>query len=47
MVQRSGDDPAAARDVQARQTESHQSYWQYGLLLMIAVLVMESVIGKV
>ena len=29
---------------QAQQTESRQSYWQYGLVLMIATLVAESVV---
>ena len=33
-------------DKQAQQTESHQSYWQYGLVLMIATLVAESVVGR-
>jgi hypothetical protein len=46
MVQRSGQDAAAARVLQARQTESHQSYWQYGLLIMIAALVAESFVGR-
>lgn len=36
--------PAAAK--QAQQTESRQSYWQYGLVLMIATLVAESVVGR-
>jgi hypothetical protein len=35
--------PAGAR---AQQTEARQSYWQYGLLLMLAALVMESFIGR-
>jgi hypothetical protein len=35
--------PAAAR---AQQTEARQSYWQYGLLLMLAALVVESFIGR-
>jgi len=46
MVQRSGQSAEAARDLQARQTESHQSYWQYGLLIMIAALVAESFVGR-
>jgi hypothetical protein len=37
---------AAAAAVQARQTESRQSYWQYGLLVMIAALVAESFVGR-
>jgi hypothetical protein len=32
--------------MQAQQTESQQSYWQYGLVLMIATLVAESVVGR-
>ncbi len=46
MVQRSGDTTTAALELQARQTESRQSYWQYGLLIMIAALVAESVFGR-
>jgi hypothetical protein len=38
--------PAAATDTRARQLESRQSYWQYGLLLMIAALVAESFVGR-
>jgi hypothetical protein len=30
----------------ARQTEARQSYWQYGLLVMIAALVAESFVGR-
>jgi hypothetical protein len=30
----------------ARQTEAVQGYWRYGLLLMIAALVAESVVGR-
>jgi hypothetical protein len=44
QVQRSGTAQSAAR--QAQQTEAHQSYWQYGLVLMIATLVAESVAGR-
>jgi hypothetical protein len=46
QVQRpaAGAGPAAVE--QARQTEAHQSYWQYGLALMIATLVAESVAGR-
>ena len=36
---------AACRAAQAQQTESRQSYWQYGLVLMIATLVAESFVG--
>ena len=34
-------------DPRAQQAESRQSYWRYALLLMVAVLVAESLIGKV
>ena len=33
-------------DVRAQQAEARQSYWQYALGLMLAVLVLESVLGK-
>jgi hypothetical protein len=46
MVQRSSEDAATATSLQARQTESHQSYWQYGLLIMLAALVAESFVGR-
>ena len=29
-----------------RSVEARQSYWQYGLLLMIGALVAESVVGR-
>jgi Aerotolerance regulator N-terminal/von Willebrand factor type A domain len=35
-----------AAERRAQQTESRQSYWQYGLVLMIATLVAESVVGR-
>jgi Aerotolerance regulator N-terminal/von Willebrand factor type A domain len=47
MVQRSGETATAALELQARQTESRQSYWQYGLLVMLAALVAESFVGRV
>jgi hypothetical protein len=31
---------------QARQTEAGQSYWRYGLMLMLAALVVESLVGR-
>ena len=37
---------ARAADGQAVQTEARQSYWQYGLLVMIAALVAESFVGR-
>jgi hypothetical protein len=46
MVQRSPDSAPAAAGLQARQTESRQSYWQYGLVIMIAALVAESFVGR-
>jgi hypothetical protein len=44
QVQRSGLAQSAAH--QAVQTEAHQSYWQYGLVLMIATLIAESAAGR-
>jgi len=46
MVHRSGVGTSQAAEKQAQQTESRQSYWQYGLALMIATLVAESVVGR-
>jgi hypothetical protein len=46
-VERSGAGVSRAAERQARQTESSQSYWQYGLALMIATLIAESVVGRV
>ena len=46
MVRPSGVAASHAAANQARQTESRQSYWQYGLALMIATLVAESVAGR-
>ena len=46
MVKRAPADTAPAEEKQAQQTESRQSYWQYGLVLMIATLVAESVVGR-
>ena len=46
MVQRSAQRTSQAADKQAQQTESRQGYWQYGLVLMIATLVAESVVGR-
>ena len=36
----------AAIDARAEQVEARQSYWQYGLLLMLAALVAESFVGR-
>lgn len=38
--------PAPATHLQAQQIEAAQSYWRYGLVLMLAALVAESLIGK-
>ena len=47
MVQRtSSAGPAGEPGGLARQTEARQSYWQYGLLVMIAALVAESFVGR-
>jgi hypothetical protein len=32
--------------VQAQSVESRQNLWQYGLVLMLIVLVMESAVGR-
>lgn len=37
---------SAATALQARQTEAQQSYWRYGLLLMLGMLVAESLVGR-
>lgn len=46
MVERAPDQSIHRAAQQARQAEARQSYWQYGLLLMIGALVAESVIGR-
>ncbi len=46
MVPRSQQKASQAAEIQAQQTESRQSYWQYGLALLIATLVAESVVGR-
>jgi hypothetical protein len=38
--------PSAPADVQARQVESRQNLWRYGLLLMMLALVAESLVGR-
>jgi hypothetical protein len=43
-VQRTG--VPGAVDARARESEARQSYWQYGLLVMIAALVAESFVGR-
>ena len=47
MLERVEATPPALAASRGQQEEGRQSYWQFGLLLMIAVLVVESVIGKV
>jgi hypothetical protein len=39
-------DPTRAAAVRARVTEGRQSYWQYGLVLMLLALVAESIVGR-
>jgi hypothetical protein len=46
MVNRGPARAAIRAEVQARQAEGRQNYWQYGLLLMIGALVAESFIGR-
>jgi hypothetical protein len=46
MVKRGPDRAAIRSELQARQAEGRQNYWQYGLLLMIGALVAESFIGR-
>jgi hypothetical protein len=46
VQQSSSPAPASAAGVRAQQTEARQSYWQYGLLVMIAALVAESFVGR-
>jgi hypothetical protein len=46
MVPRSQQKASQAAEIQAEQSESRQSYWQYGLALLIATLVAESVVGR-
>jgi hypothetical protein len=38
--------PPAVTDRSVQQVEARQSYWQYGLLLMMAALVAESFVGR-
>jgi hypothetical protein len=46
MVDRLAPAPNGPAELQALQTEARQHYWQYGLLLMIAALVGESMVGR-
>jgi hypothetical protein len=43
----SADQPAPARQtIRAQHAEARQNLWQYGVVLMLLVLVVESVIGR-
>ena len=46
MLDRGLEGPRHAANLRAQLTEARQSYWQYGLVLMLVVLVGESVIGR-
>ena len=46
MVQRVERAPAAAASARAREVEARQSFWRYGLILMLGVLVVESFVGR-
>ena len=46
MVKEKEGAPAQATRLQAQQIEAAQSYWRYGLVLMLVALVAESLIGK-
>ena len=46
VQQSSSSSPVSAAGIRAHQAEARQSYWQYGLLVMIATLVAESFVGR-
>jgi hypothetical protein len=46
MVQRVETAAPAAVSVEAQQAEARQSFWRYGLMLMLAALVAESFVGR-
>jgi hypothetical protein len=46
MVDRISLEPAAAGHAVAREAESRQGWWRYGLILMLATLVAESFVGR-
>jgi hypothetical protein len=46
MVERVPLAAGIATDARAQQVEARQSYWQYGLLLMLGALVAESIVGR-
>ena len=45
LITRSSAAPGRARWL-AQQTEGQQNYWRYGLLLMLAALVVEAFVGS-
>lgn len=47
MIERVAVNAAPAAETRAREVESRQSLWQYGLLLMLVTLVVESFVGRV
>jgi hypothetical protein len=47
MFRTAGADAAPALTLHAQEAEASQSYWRYGLLLMLAALVGESFVGRV
>jgi hypothetical protein len=46
MIRQGGASVPLPPSSQATQTEASQSYWRYGLMLMLAALVGESLAGK-
>jgi hypothetical protein len=46
MLQRVDASSERAASLRAQQVEARQSYWQYGLVLMLLALVGESVVGR-
>ena len=46
MVDSVGVADPVVHDARARQVEARQSYWQYGLMLMLGALVAESFVGR-
>jgi hypothetical protein len=46
MVERVPLAAGIATEARAQQIEARQSYWQYGLLLMLVALVAESFVGR-
>jgi hypothetical protein len=47
MLTRSSEAGSPGRQKQgAQHAEAHQNLWQYGLVLMLVVLVVESAIGR-